>query len=96
VTTLLASGVRADDWLGREGTAEFAVVLGGRADAAEVAVDRLVRSVGGVVTGVAACAGIAELERGLHAAEVRRRALLCLGAARAQGPGQLVRYRGTR
>jgi GGDEF domain-containing protein len=96
VTSLLARGVRGDDWLTREGTAEFAVLIGGGPDAAEVAISRLVRVVTGVVTGVAACAGVAALEPGLSAAEVRRRALLSLAAARTQGGGQLVRYRGSR
>jgi len=96
VTALLAGGLRADDWLAREGTTEFAVVVDGDVDAAEVAVRRLVGAVSGVITGIAAAAGVAGLERGLDAAEVRRRALLCLAAARTQGSGVLVRYRGTR
>ena len=96
VTALLAGGLRADDWLAREGTAEFAVLVDGDADGAEVAVRRMVGAVGGVITGIAACAGIAGLEPGLDAAEVRRRAMLCLAAARTQGSGQIVRYRGTR
>jgi len=96
VITLVARGVRGDDWVAREGTAEFAVVIAGGPDAGEVVISRLVRTVTGVVTGVAACAGIAALEPGLSAAEVRRRALLSLAAARTQGAGQLVRYRSTR
>jgi GGDEF domain-containing protein len=96
VTALLAGGLRADDWLAREGTAEFAVLLDGDLDAAETAVRRMVGAVGGVITGIAAAAGIVSLERGLDAVEVRRRALLCLAAARSQGSGQLVRYSGSR
>lgn len=96
VTALLAGGLRADDWLAREGTAEFAVIVDGDVDAAEVAVRRLVGAVGGVITGIAAAAGVTGLERGLDAVEVRRRALLCLAAARTQGSGVLVRYRGAR
>ena len=53
-------------------------------------------AVSGVITGIAAAAGVTGLERGLDAAEVRRRALLCLAAARTQGSGVLIRYRGTR
>ena len=96
VTALLAGGLRADDWLAREGTTEFAVVVDGDVDAAEVAVRRLVGAVSGVITGIAAAAGVTGLERGLDAVEVRRRALLCLAAARTQGSGVLIRYRGTR
>jgi GGDEF domain-containing protein len=96
VTALLAGGLRADDWLAHEGMAEFAVIVDGDVDAAEVAVRRLVGAVSGVITGIAAAAGVAGLERGLDAAEVRRRALLCLAAARTQGSGVIIRYRGTR
>ena len=96
VTALLAGGLRADDWLAHEGTAEFAVLVDGDVDAAEVAVRRMVGAVGGVITGIAAAAGVAVLERGLEPVEVRRRALLCLAAARTQGSGVLIRYRGTR
>ncbi|MGY1601559.1 hypothetical protein [Geodermatophilus sp. SYSU D00815] len=96
VTALLASGVRGEDWLAREGAAKFAVLVAGGPDGAEVAVRRLVGAVGGVVTGVAACAGLAALEPGLTAEEVRRGALLSLAAARTRGAGALVRYRGGR
>src|SRR3954452_12335546 len=96
VTALLAGGLRADDWLAREGTAEFAVLLDGDDTGAGVAVRRLVGAVGGVVSGVAACAGVAGLERGLDAAEVRRRAHLALAAARMTGSGTIIRYRGAR
>src|SRR4051794_32029059 len=73
VTALLAGGVRGDDWLARDGQAEFAVLLQGGPEAAETAVHRLVRSIGGVFAGIAAAAGVAALEPGLSAAEVRRR-----------------------
>jgi hypothetical protein len=96
VSALLAGGLRADDWLAREGTAEFAVLLDGDDTGAGVAVRRLVGAVGGVVSGVAACAGVAGLERGLDAAEVRRRAHLALAAARMTGSGTIIRYRGAR
>src|SRR4051812_20973475 len=96
VTGLLAGGLRADDWLAREGAAEFAVLIDGDVDAAEVAVRRMVGAVGGVISGIEAAAGVAGLERGLDATEVRRRALLCLAAARTQGSGVIIRYRGTR
>jgi hypothetical protein len=96
VTALLAGGMRGDDWLARAGQAEFAVLIQGTPEAAETAVTRLVRSVGGVFAGVAAAAGVATLQPGLTATEVRRRALVCLAVARSQGAGQLVRYRGNR
>jgi GGDEF domain-containing protein len=96
VTALLAGGLRADDWLAREGAAEFAVIVDGDVDAAEIAVRRMVGAVGGVITGIAAAAGVVGLERGLDAVEIRRRALLCLAAARTQGSGVIIRYRGTR
>jgi GGDEF domain-containing protein len=96
VTALLAGGLRADDWLAREGAAEFALIVDGDVDAAEIAVRRMVGAVGGVITGIAAAAGVVGLERGLDAVEIRRRALLCLAAARTQGSGVIIRYRGTR
>src|SRR3954447_14814821 len=96
VTGLLAGGLRADDWLAREGAVEFAVLVDGGVDAAEVGVRRMVGGVGGVISGIEAAAGVAGLERGLDAVEVRRRALLCLAAARTQGSGVIIRYRGTR
>jgi GGDEF domain-containing protein len=96
VTALLAGGMRGDDWLAREGQAEFAVLIQGTPEAAETAVTRLVRSVGGVFAGIAAAAGVVALEQGLPATEIRRRALVCLAAARTQGAGSLVRYRGNR
>src|SRR4051794_30343102 len=96
VTALLAGGMRADDWLAREGTAEFAVLVDGDVDAAEIAVRRMVNAVGGVITGIEAAAGLAELEPGLAATEVRRRTLICLAAARMHGSGTIVRYRGIR
>jgi GGDEF domain-containing protein len=96
VTALLAGGLRADDWLAREGAAEFAVLVGGDPDPAEIAVRRLVGAVGGVISGIEACAGLAGVERGIDEAEIRRRAHLCLAAARANGTGTLVRYRGNR
>jgi hypothetical protein len=96
VTALLAGGLRGGDWLARDGQAEFAVLVQASAEAAEAPVARLVRSVGGVFPGLAAAAGVAALQPGLTAAEVRRRARVCLAAARTQGAGQLVRYRGSR
>src|SRR5947208_9175948 len=61
VTALLAGGLRARDWLACEGAAEFAVLVDGGGDAAEIAVRRMVNAVGGVITGIEAAAGLAEL-----------------------------------
>ena len=97
VTALVARSLRGDDWLGRSGPGEFAVVLNGTADSAETAAFRLAAGVAQTrVAGLAAAAGIATLEAGLSAGEVHRRANLCLTAARSVGAGAVIRYRGTR
>ena len=94
VTMLLARSLRGDDWLGATGAAEFAIVLAGNEDAAEVAAQRLTSAVAALGTpGLSAAAGIAPLRPGLTPHEVFRRATLSLTAARRTGPATVIRYR---
>ena len=94
VTTLLAGSLRGDDWLGKSGPGEFAVVLAGPATAAENAAARLVSAVPGLgIPGLTAAAGIAPLTPGAGAAEVLRRALVSLTGARQVGAGPVVVHR---
>ncbi|WP_116449922.1 hypothetical protein [Blastococcus litoris] len=93
VTALLASSLRGDDFLGKSGPGEFAVVLGGPVAAAETAAARLVAAVPTLgIPGLTAAAGIAPLAD-TDAPEVLRRALLSLTAARRVGAGTVIRYR---
>ena len=94
VTQLFARSVRGDDWLGASGAAEFCVVLAGPAAAAEVAGARLIRSITALgIPGLSAAAGYAQLQPGLPAGEVFRRATLSLTAARRVGAGTVIRHR---
>ena len=94
VTSLMARSLRHDDWLGRPGPAEFAVLLRGGETAAKTAAERLVRAVAALgVPDLAATAGIASLSADLTAAEVFRRATLSLTSARRVGAGTVIRYR---
>ncbi|MFD2092048.1 hypothetical protein [Blastococcus deserti] len=94
VTTLLARSLRGDDWLGKSGPGEFVVLLSGPVTAAETAGARLVAAVPALgIEGVTAAAGVAPLTSDLEAAEVLRRALLSLTAARRVGAGTVIRYR---
>ena len=97
VTALVARELRADDWLGLAGPAEFAVVVGGPTVAAQAAARRLVDGLtAAAVHGMSAAAGIAGLVPGLAAGEVLRRATLCLTTARTMGARQVITYSGTR
>ena len=94
VTTLLAASLRGDDWLGKSGPGEFAVVLGGPVTAAQTAAARLVSAVPTLgVDGLTAAAGIAPLTGGVQAPEVLRRALVSLTAARRAGAGTVIVHR---
>ena len=96
-TSVVARSLRGDDWLGRSGPAEFAVLLGGSADTAEAAATRLVTAISGLgLPGLGACAGVTALEKGTTAAETMRHAVVSLQTARSVGAGQVVRHRGTR
>ncbi|WP_100502279.1 nucleotidyl cyclase domain-containing protein [Geodermatophilus chilensis] len=96
-TSVVARSLRGDDWLGRSGPDEFAVLVSGSAGDAEVAATRLAAWITELgVPGLGACAGIAALEEGTTAAETMRRAALSLHTARSQGAGHVIRYRGTR
>jgi GGDEF domain-containing protein len=94
VTALLAGSLRGDDFLGKSGPGEFAVVLAGPVTAAETAAARLVAAVPALgIPGITAAAGIAPLTEGVQPAEVLRRALLSLTAARQVGAATVIRYR---
>lgn len=94
VTTLLAGSLRGDDYLGKSGPGEFAVVLAGPVTAAENAAARLAAAVPTLgIPGLTAAAGIAPLTGDTDADEVLRRALVSLTAARRAGAGTVVRYR---
>jgi Diguanylate cyclase, GGDEF domain len=96
-TSVVARSLRGDDWLGRSGPNEFAVLLSGTAQDAEVAATRLAATITELgIPGLSACAGVVALEEGTTAAETLRRATLSLHTARSQGAGSVIRYRGTR
>ncbi|HEY0127326.1 MAG TPA: hypothetical protein VGB58_09340 [Blastococcus sp.] len=93
VTTLLAGSLRGDDFLGKSGPGEFAVVLTGPVAAAEAAAARLVAAVPTLgIPDLTAAAGIAPLSGDAEAEEVLRRALRSLAAARRAGPGAVLRH----
>ncbi|SNT01914.1 hypothetical protein SAMN06893096_11336 [Geodermatophilus pulveris] len=92
-TSVVARSLRGDDWLGRSGPDEFAVLLGGSAADAEVAAARLTAAIAALdVPGLGACAGVTDLEAGSTAAETLQRAARALHAACA---GDVVRHRST-
>ena len=96
-TAVVARSLRGDDWLGRSGPNEFAVLLRGTAQDAEVTATRLSTTITELgIPGLGACAGVVALEEGTPAAETMRRATLSLHTARSQGAGSVIRYRGTR
>jgi len=94
VTTLLARSLRGGDYLAKSGPGEFAVVLSGSVETAFVAAERLVASI--AVLGIpklTAAAGVTALAPELTVAEVLRRGLVSLTAARRAGAGTVIRYR---
>ena len=94
VTTLLAGALRGDDFLGKSGPGEWAVVLTGPVTTAETAAARLLAAVPTLgITGLTAAAGIASLREDVDADEVLRRALASLTAARRAGAGTVIRQR---
>ena len=96
-TAVVARSLRGDDWLGRSGPNEFAVLLRGTAQDAAVTATRLAATITGLgIPGLGACAGVVALEEGTPAAETMRRASVSLHTARSQGAGSVIRYRGTR
>jgi len=97
VTTRLAGGLRADDWLARCGPTEFVVLVDGPPTVAEGAATRLVDSIGTEqIRHMTAAAGVATLAPDLSAEEVLRRAMVSLSTARSLGAGRVITYRGTR
>ncbi|RBY87405.1 diguanylate cyclase domain-containing protein [Blastococcus sp. TF02A-26] len=95
VTAALAWCIRGEDWLGRAGAAEFAVLLD--AGAAENVAERLVTAVTTAAgPALSAAAGIATVQPGTSAHETLRRATLSLSTARSLGAGTTIRYAGTR
>ena len=96
-TSVVARSLRGDDWLGRSGPDEFAVLMSGTAQDAEVAAVRLATTITELgIPGLGACAGVTALEEGATAAETLRRAALSLQTARSLGAGRVLRYSGTR
>ncbi|MGY1631550.1 hypothetical protein ACI784_07575 [Geodermatophilus sp. SYSU D01186] len=87
-TSIIARSVRGDDWLGRTGPHEFALVLSGGLGGAMAAAARVVGAVSELgSTGLGVCAGVSVLEPGVPAGEVLHRAYAGLAAATAAGTG---------
>jgi GGDEF domain-containing protein len=93
VTSFLARSLRGDDWLGSAGAAEFAILLTGDEAIAENVAHRLVHAVAASVPDMSAAAGVAVLTPDVSAAEVLRRGMLSLTAARGLGAGTVLRHR---
>jgi hypothetical protein len=93
VTSFLAHSLRDDDWLGSAGPAEFAILLQGDGSAAENAAHRLVHAVAASVPDMSAAAAVVSLTPEISAAEVLRRGVLSLTAARRLGSCTVLRYR---
>ncbi|WP_167760844.1 diguanylate cyclase [Geodermatophilus sp. DF01_2] len=94
-TAVVARSLRGDDWLGRSGSDEFAVLLGSSAPSAEVAATRLTTAISELgIPGLGACAGVVALEAGITAAETMHRATGFLQTARSLGRGAVVRHAG--
>jgi GGDEF domain-containing protein len=94
VTTLLARSLRGDDWIGKSGPGEFVMVLTGPLTAAEAAAVRLLAAVPDLgIEGLTAAAGLAPLCGDVDAAEMLRRGLASLTAARRVGAGTVIRHR---
>lgn len=93
----MARSLRGDDWLGRSGPHEFAVLLGGSVDGAEAVAIRVAITIGELgIPGLGACAGVAGFEAGATAAGTLQHATVFLQAARTVGPGTVIRYTGSR
>lgn len=91
-TSVVARSLRGDDWLGRSGPDEFAVLLGGTVADAEVAASRLTTAIAGLgIPGLGACAGVTDLQVGTTAVATLRRAAEALRTARATGTGRIAR-----
>jgi hypothetical protein len=77
VTAVVARSLRSDDWPGRSGLHEFAVLLGGTGQDAEAPAARLPTAISELgIPELGACAGVAALEEGATAAGTLRRAAL--------------------
>ncbi|MFW3172545.1 hypothetical protein [Geodermatophilus sp. CPCC 206100] len=87
-TSIVASSVRGDDWLGRSGPNEFALVLSGGIHGAVTAAARVVGAISRLgVPGLGVCAGVTLLVPGVPAREVLLRATTALANATAAGTG---------
>jgi GGDEF domain-containing protein len=94
VTALLASSLRAEDWLGSSGPAEFVILMAGPSLGGRVAADRLVAAIAALeIPGLSAAAGIAPLAAHLGPGEALRRGTVTLTAARRVGPCTVVQHR---
>ncbi len=91
VVAAVTRSLRAEDWIGRSGINDLAVVIEGRHAGAAVVAERLVRVVNDLRTlGVAACAAVATLEPGADAADAMSTAAARLRVAGRLGPGAVV------
>jgi hypothetical protein len=87
-TSIVARSVRGDDWLGRAGRNEFALLLSGGVHGAVTAAARVVGAISELaVPGLGVCAGVTVLEPGVPAREVLGRATAALASATAAGTG---------
>ncbi|WNV76002.1 diguanylate cyclase domain-containing protein [Geodermatophilus sp. DSM 44513] len=91
-TSIVARSLRGDDWLGRSGRNEFAVLLRGDVRDAEIAATRLTAAIADLdIPGLGACAGVTALEPGSSAAQTLREVTEALQVARSEGAGRVVR-----
>ena len=94
VTSMLARSLRADDYFGGTGQAEFAVLTDAPPVAAVHVAGRLIAGVATMgIAGLCGAAGYVPLSENADAAELLRRAIAGLTAARRAGPGTVEPYR---
>ncbi|MGK5110405.1 hypothetical protein [Geodermatophilus sp. CPCC 205506] len=87
-TSIIARSVRGDDWLGRSGRDEFALLLSGDVGGAVTAAARVVSALSALgVPGLGVCAGVTVLPAGVPPHDVLRSARAGLTAATAAGTG---------
>ena len=84
VTAAVTRSIRADDWVGRSGIGDLAVIIRGTISAGETMADRLVRIIDELsLSGVTACAAVIGLDPGLDARTAMAKATANLRTARA-------------